>query len=129
VIPQQEERKERCDSVDVNVAQAVDKPALSHLRNVIVFPQVGPRPHPNELSGSDLDGDIYFVTWNPDLLPPLNRRNPEPGSYPTVVPKEKAPGELVTSEDLVDFFVDFAKNDNLGIIANMHLAIAGELLR
>eukprot|EP00884_Botryococcus_braunii_P021398 jgi/Botrbrau1/7942/Bobra.9_2s0100.1 len=108
----------------VPVCQAVDVPQLRHLHNVVVFPQVGPRPHPNELSGSDLDGDIYFVTWNRDLLPPYDRRNPEAGSYPAVVPKEKELGELVTPEDLVEFLIDFAKNDNLGIIANMHLAIA-----
>jgi len=25
---------------------------------------------PNEASGSDLDGDLYFVTWDEKLIPP-----------------------------------------------------------
>ena len=47
---------------DIKVLEAINAPELAHLVNVLVFPQKGPRPHPNECSGSDLDGDEYFVS-------------------------------------------------------------------
>lgn len=51
------------------VLNAVDKPELSHLRNVIVFPRTGMRPIADQCSGGDLDGDKFFVCWDPKLMP------------------------------------------------------------
>jgi len=28
------------------------------------------RPHPNECSGGDLDGDLYFISWDEKIIPP-----------------------------------------------------------
>jgi len=61
--------------------QAVDHPKLAHLRNVLVFSQQGHRPVPKEISGSDLDGDLYFVSWRDDLIPPSRRSYP-PMDFP-----------------------------------------------
>lgn len=43
------------------------------------------RPHPNECSGSDLDGDIYFVCWDTELIPP---RQITPMDYTPALPIE-----------------------------------------
>lgn len=52
--------------------QAVDVRDMRHLRNLVVFSQQGSRPTPNEISGSDLDGDLYFCSWDDRLIPVQN---------------------------------------------------------
>ena len=42
---------------DVLKLNVVDCPSLHHLYDCVVFPAKGPRPHPNEMSGGDTDGD------------------------------------------------------------------------
>ncbi|XP_047307594.1 probable RNA-dependent RNA polymerase 1 [Impatiens glandulifera] len=104
---------------DVRVLLAVDVPRLHHMVDCVVFPQKGERPHPNECSGSDLDGDIYFVCWDKDLIPP---RQCQPMDY-TAAPNVMLDHD-VTMEEVEVYFADYIVNDSLGIIANAHTVFA-----
>ncbi|XP_042502410.1 RNA-dependent RNA polymerase 1-like [Macadamia integrifolia] len=104
---------------DVRVLQAIDVPALNHMVDCIVFPQKGARPHPNECSGSDLDGDTYFVSWDPALIPP---RQIQPMEY---VPAETISLDHdVTIEQVEEYFTNYIVNESLGMIANAHTVLA-----
>ncbi|CAI9785500.1 unnamed protein product [Fraxinus pennsylvanica] len=104
---------------DVRKLVAVDVPALYHMVDCVVFPQKGRRPHPNECSGSDLDGDIYFVCWDRDLIPP---RQCSPMDY-TPAPSTQQDHD-VTIEEVEEYFTNYIVNDSLGIIANAHTVFA-----
>ncbi|KAF8040293.1 hypothetical protein BT93_B2508 [Corymbia citriodora subsp. variegata] len=104
---------------DVRVLEAVDVPSLHHMVDCIVFPQKGERPHPNECSGSDLDGDIYFICWDPDLIPDSFYRPMDYTPARTVTLDHD-----VTIEEVVEYFAEYMVNDSLGIIANSHTAFA-----
>ena len=107
-------------SGDMRTFEAVDVEALHHLVDCVVFPATGPRPHPNEMSGSDLDGDKYFVTWLDKLVP--TRRNEEAMDF--TAPEKKTIERQVQVSDMIEFVSDYIKNDQLGIIANAHLVHA-----
>ncbi|KAF7937915.1 uncharacterized protein EAE97_007711 [Botrytis byssoidea] len=105
---------------DLRVVQAVNVPALHHLRDVVVFPQSGERDVPSMCSGGDLDGDDFFVIWDKDLQP--TEWNCEPMSYAALDPITLKRPVVVT--DLQKFFVKYMKNDSLPSIAHAHLAQA-----
>ncbi|KAI9674678.1 MAG: hypothetical protein M1817_001581 [Caeruleum heppii] len=107
---------------DIQIVNAVDVPEdspLNALHNCIVFSQRGQRDLPSQLSGGDLDGDIYSVIYDERLLPP---RVVAPADYPRVAPKDI--GRVVTKKDMTDFFVEFMENDQLGRIATLHMQLA-----
>lgn len=108
---------------DIRVVRARDVPALHHMVDVVVVPQLGERPLPSMCSGGDLDGDDYIVIWDKDLIPKF--WNAEPFHYEAPSPKI-ADGEIKTS-DLISFFLDYMQNDALGKIAHAHLAAADRL--
>jgi RNA-dependent RNA polymerase len=105
---------------DARRLRAVDSELLQRFHyDCVVFPRKGSRPITDMCSGSDLDGDLYFVTWDPSLLPPISA---EPMDY--AAPPAKVVTEPVTIADIREFLVKFISVDQLGPIANAHIAHA-----
>ena len=95
---------------------------LTQLRNCIVFSRKGKRDLPGQLSGGDLDGDIYNIIWDEGAVP---KQTFKPADYPRVEPVNIE--RPVEKEDIANFFIDFMRTDYLGIIANRHLVLADQM--
>ncbi|XP_068660914.1 probable RNA-dependent RNA polymerase 1 [Aristolochia californica] len=104
---------------DVRILTAVNVPDLHHMVDCVVFPQKGKRPHPNECSGSDLDGDIYFVSWDSELIPPRQIQPMEYDAAPSTALEHD-----VSIQEVEEYFVNYMVNDSLGVIANAHTVFA-----
>ena len=117
----------RCPALhpgDVQYVEAVDVPQDSPLRavhNCVVFSSKGSRDLPSQLSGGDLDGDLYNIIFDDSLMP---TKLSEPADYPTA-PTIDIRREVARS-DITDFFVKFMENDQLGRIATLHQTIADQ---
>lgn len=105
---------------DVRQLTAVYAAQLVHLVDCVVFPNHGPRPHPSEMAGGDLDGDLYFVCWKKELLP--KRKLFEPMNY-EAPPKKKVSGPIQVG-DMTEFVAEYIRFDQLGVIDNAHKAHA-----
>lgn len=109
---------------DVQYATAVNVPAESPLKalyNSVVFSSKGERDLPSQLSGGDLDGDLYNIIHDTTLYP---TRIAEPADYPTQTPIDIR--REVDKEDMTDFFIQFMENDQLGRIATTHQILADQ---
>jgi len=104
---------------DIQFVNAVRRPELEHLTNVVVFSCEGSRSLPSMLGGGDLDGDIYNLILNPDLFP---LRTAEAGSYKGL--GHKTTLDPCTVADVADFVIDYIQSDLVGYISILHLRIA-----
>ncbi|KAK7693714.1 hypothetical protein QCA50_003286 [Cerrena zonata] len=110
---------------DVQVAHAIGRPppgspfARETLRNCVVFSTKGTRPLSSYLGGGDLDGDEYYVTMRPDLLPTLLS---QPAAYTPA--QRHVLNRDSTMDDIADFIVEYIISDNLGLIATQWLMLA-----
>ena len=109
---------------DIQVADAVEVPIDSPLRalhNCLVFSSKGERDLPSQLSGGDLDGDLYNIIYLDSLYP---RKPADPADYPIAPPLDIR--REVVRADMTTFFISFMENDQLGRIATMHQTVADQ---
>ncbi|KAL8876738.1 MAG: hypothetical protein Q9198_005119 [Flavoplaca austrocitrina] len=109
---------------DVQVVTAVDVPLNSPLRSVhncVVFNSKGDRDLPSQLSGGDLDGDLYHVIYDDSLMP---TKWSAPASYASAPPIDI--GREVLRSDMTDFFIKFMENDQLGRLSTLHQTLADQ---
>ena len=131
---------------DVRMLNAVNMPALRDHRNVILFSQHGHRPESDKMSGSDLDGDEYAITWDRRLflkhlnslkseslsrlgVADLDLANDKPMEYDTPSEDKPAPmpqSKLEWTNALLSHFFHHAQADILGYIATLWLDYAAK---
>ncbi|ORX90712.1 RdRP-domain-containing protein [Basidiobolus meristosporus CBS 931.73] len=104
---------------DVHMVEAVDIPHLRSLVNCIVFSSQGERDLPSQCNG-DLDGDTYMTIWDKRLLP--SQRKFVSGYNKC----EITAARKITIDDTIKFFIHYVVSDNVGAIANAHLAWADQ---
>jgi len=101
---------------DIRKFRAVRPPPglLDHLVDCIVFPTVGARDPASLMSGGDLDGDKFFVSWDQDLIPSTLH---QPYGYP---PAKETTRRQIKYEDMIKYFSGY-NNASLGRVKNLYL--------
>ncbi|CAF3375567.1 unnamed protein product, partial [Rotaria sp. Silwood2] len=92
------------------------------MRDCIVFPTTGLRPHSDEISGSDLDGDQYWVYWGNELK---IQKPIDPLSH---LSAEKLEVSNITNEMVIDYFLDAIEQNCYSLIADVHTVVADQMV-
>lgn len=90
---------------------------FDELVNCVIFPKAGKYPLTAEISGSDLDGDEFYITWDERLIP---RQMYKPNILDSIKTTERK-WNGVGYDQMIKFFCEFIFNNELGRLANSHL--------
>ncbi|KAJ7634456.1 RNA dependent RNA polymerase-domain-containing protein [Roridomyces roridus] len=124
------------DPNDVRVLEGVNRPELRDLTNCIVFAACGTHSEADRMGGGDLDGDLYFVLFNPVLIPqprdvpPVLRINDSVGRQGTITVGGRVHTLSVRNrsdrrKDAIQTFIALRCNFLLGAISKEWLRIVG----
>lgn len=85
----------------------------------------GERPQFSMMAGGDLDGDYYFVCWDPKLIP---KNNFSPLDYADSTPKRNdcSIRQEEISQKMIQWLIEYKKTDNTGLI-NHHYDLIWDL--
>ncbi|TID15666.1 Methylisocitrate lyase [Venturia nashicola] len=100
---------------DIRKLKVVNCPDLAHLTDCIVFPTQGGRATADLMSGGDLDGDKFFVSWDSDIIP---RSLSQAAEYPGG--KEPINFGQITDDDRLKYFAGYT-SASLGQVKNLFL--------
>ena len=115
---------------DIKILKAVNNSFLEHMKNVIVFSKKGERPVFNKMSGGDLDGDRYFISFNESLANKIKDKNIEPLEDLKYSDKnnKNIKKEKISIEDSINCMIKSTSNDVVGLLCDNHMAFADKSL-
>lgn len=101
---------------DILILQAVNKPGIiGDIREeCLVFATIGDKAPASLSSGGDLDGDKFFVCWDPDIVPSVAFQNYD---YPPPPPRREPPP---TRQSLIEYFCRY-NTAALGSVKRLYL--------
>ena len=110
---------------DLQLVMGTERKELSYSKNVLIMPtKNSPYSLSGACSGGDLDGDHFSVIWDKRYVPPAELMI-DPLNYDNLDSDPPIESETATSPaDLTDSFINCMKNDTLGRICYIWLALA-----
>ncbi|KAI3945282.1 hypothetical protein MKX01_035043, partial [Papaver californicum] len=106
---------------------------VGNAKYAIFFPAKGPRSVADEIANSDFDGDMYWVSRNPQLLEPFKPSSPWEQNYTTKTVHTRKPTDFSSGELEDELFQQFLTtrfhpSSSMGVAADCWLSYMDRLL-